>query len=66
MCEWILHSWKSFSANKINKMTGSRGPMWHRESFDHIVRNASQLARIEQNIRDNPKSLLIDRRAGME
>jgi hypothetical protein len=59
------HKEKSFSASKINKMTGSRGPMWHWESFAHIVRNASQLARIERYIRDNPKSLPIDRRAGM-
>ena len=52
----ILHSWKSFSAKQINQMTGSKGPIWHRESFDHIIRSPAQLARIEQYIRDNPKS----------
>ena len=62
----ILHSWKSFSANQINKLIGSHGPVWHRESFDHIVRTASQLARIEQYIRDNPKSLPMNKRAGVE
>jgi REP element-mobilizing transposase RayT len=53
----ILHSWKSFSAKQINASTGSKGSIWHRESFDHIVRSPMQLARIEQYIRDNPKPL---------
>jgi REP element-mobilizing transposase RayT len=53
----ILHSWKSFSANQINKITGSKGAIWHRESFDHIIRSPAQLARVERYIRDNPKSL---------
>jgi REP element-mobilizing transposase RayT len=58
----ILHSWNSFSAKQIVKMTGSRGRVWHRESFDHIVRNAAQLERIEQYIQDNPKPLNSRRR----
>ena len=57
----ILHSWKSFSANRINRITGSRGRVWHQESFDHIVRSADQLARIERYIRDNPKALPMNR-----
>jgi REP element-mobilizing transposase RayT len=52
--ERILHSWKSFSANQINKKLGSHGRVWHPESFDHIVRNAAQLERFEEYIRDNP------------
>jgi len=59
----ILHSWKSFSASQINKMSGSRGRVWHPESFDHIVRSAAQLERFEQYIRDNPKSLPPDKNA---
>jgi hypothetical protein len=43
----ILHSWKSFSANQINKMSGLRGRVWHPESFNHIVRSAAQLERFE-------------------
>ena len=50
-----LHSWKSFSATKINMMLGRRGALWEKESFDHIVRTPRQLERIEQYIRDNPK-----------
>jgi hypothetical protein len=53
----ILHSWKSYSAKQINKMVNSQGAVWHQESFDHIIRSPAQLARIEEYIRDNPKSL---------
>ena len=55
--ERVLHSWKSFSAQQINKITGSQGRVRHPETFDHMVRSADQLRLIEQYIRDNPKSL---------
>lgn len=51
----ILHSWKSFTANQINALTGASGAFWQHESYDHIVRNQQELERIEQYIRDNPK-----------
>ena len=53
----IVHSWKSFSARQVNEIAGLTGPVWHTESFDHIIRNPAQLARIEKYIRDNPKYL---------
>jgi REP element-mobilizing transposase RayT len=53
----IVHSWKWFTGRRINEMSGLIGPVWHRESFDHIVRSPEQLARIEEYIRDNPKFL---------
>ena len=56
----ILHSWKSFCANQINKITGSRGAVWHQESFDRIVRSPDHLARIQAYIRDNPYALAPD------
>ena len=52
-------------SHQINKKIGSRGFVWHPETFDHIVRSPSQLARIEQYIRDNPKSLPKNKRAGI-
>ncbi|HNR33116.1 MAG TPA: transposase [Candidatus Hydrogenedentes bacterium] len=51
----ILHTWKSYSANKINALAGRRGVLWQKESFDHIVRNAEQLERINAYIRHNPE-----------
>ncbi|MCF7818555.1 MAG: primosomal protein N' [Kiritimatiellales bacterium] len=54
----ILHSLKSFTANKINKQLEAKlEPVWQHESFDHIVRSPGQVERIRQYIRDNPKSV---------
>ncbi len=51
----ILQAWKSFTAHAINKHMGRRGPLWQKESFDHIVRSAAQLERSRQYIRANPE-----------
>src|SRR6266404_3769683 len=53
--EAILHSWKSYSAQKANALLGRTGPFWQREYFDHLVRDQSSLRRITQYIQDNPK-----------
>ena len=49
----ILHSWKSFSAHKFNRILVSSGRIWLPESFDHIVRSAEHLAKFEAYIRNN-------------
>jgi REP element-mobilizing transposase RayT len=53
----ILHSWKSFTAKEINKNLGRTGPIWQKESFDHIVRSAESLERIGAYIAANPDGL---------
>jgi len=50
----ILHSWKSYTANEINKKEGRTGQLWMSESFDHIVRNEDALKAIRHYIRQNP------------
>ncbi|MFA6173266.1 MAG: DUF4080 domain-containing protein [Kiritimatiellales bacterium] len=50
----ILHSWKSYSAHAINKITGQTGAVWKHESYDHIVRDHEELNRIRLYIRNNP------------
>lgn len=50
----ILHSWKSFTANKINEKIGKKGQLWMHESYDHIVRNEKALQAIRNYIRQNP------------
>ena len=50
----ILHSWKSFTANEINKVIGNNGQLWMHESYDHIVRNERALEAIRNYIRQNP------------
>jgi valyl-tRNA synthetase len=39
----ILHSWKSFTAHELNKLTGNTGPVWISETYDHIIRNDEEL-----------------------
>ncbi|MFY9261838.1 MAG: HsdR family type I site-specific deoxyribonuclease, partial [Gallionella sp.] len=51
----ITHSWKSFTANKINKRLGKTGPFWQHESYDHIVRHDHAMNAIRRYIKENPK-----------
>jgi hypothetical protein len=46
----VQHSWKSFTANAINKALGLNGPLWRPESYDRIVRDQNELERIEDYI----------------
>ena len=39
----ILHSWKSYTANRINKLFGRSGRLWQDESFDHVIRSEDDL-----------------------
>jgi putative transposase len=43
LAEWalsqILHSWKSFAANRLQREFGREGAVWQDESFDRIMRN---------------------------
>jgi REP element-mobilizing transposase RayT len=55
----ILHSWKSFTANEINKNEGLSGQLWMTESYDHIVRNKESLNAIRNYIRENPSKAKI-------
>lgn len=49
----ILHSWKSFTANQINKRLEKTGQFWQHESYDHIVRHERALEAIRRYIREN-------------
>ena len=51
----IVHSWKSFTANRINAVLGRRGAFWQKESFDHIVRSAESLQKFREYIEANRK-----------
>ena len=53
--EGILHSIKSFTANRINKAINAEGTFWQEESYDHIVRDPAQLERFQKYIRNNPE-----------
>jgi S-adenosylmethionine decarboxylase proenzyme len=52
--EDIIHSWKSFTAHEINKITGGEGEVWQREYYDHLIRDQEELERIISYVLNNP------------
>jgi putative transposase len=50
----ILHSWKSFSAHRANKILETLGTFWERESFDHLIRDLEQFEGFIRYIELNP------------
>ena len=50
----ILHSIKSFTANRINKVENRSEPVWETESFDRLIRSESDLQEKFHYITRNP------------
>jgi putative transposase len=50
----IMHSIKRFSAREANKILNRQGQFWEEESYDYLIRNSEELARIIDYILDNP------------
>jgi REP element-mobilizing transposase RayT len=50
----IIHSWKSFTANRANRLLGRSGPFWQREYYDHLVRNGEEYIRVVNYVTENP------------
>ena len=51
----IVHSWKSFTGNAINRLLARDGQVWMPESYDHIVRDWRELLAFRQYIAANPE-----------
>lgn len=50
----ILQGIKSASAHRINKTTGTQGPVWEKESFDRLIRSEQDLHERFHYIARNP------------
>ena len=50
----VVHSWKSFTANRFQKETGRVGSIWQQEPYDRIVRDRFELDNVLQYIAYNP------------
>jgi REP element-mobilizing transposase RayT len=50
----ILHSWKTFTAFRINQLLNKTGTFWQSEYYDHLIRGPDDLGRCVQYILDNP------------
>lgn len=58
----IIHSIKSFTANRINELRQTAGQLWQREYFDRIFRNEAELFEKRQYMWENPiRAALCDR-----
>jgi REP element-mobilizing transposase RayT len=53
-CAQIVHSWKSYSSNKVNAITGRGGQLWMPESFDRYIRSPRHFAWTVNYIEYNP------------
>ena len=50
----ILHSWKSFTAKKANKILGAQGVFWQEEYFDRMIRDEKHFAAACEYVEKNP------------
>jgi len=52
--EDVIHSWKSFTANRLQRDHGRCGAVWQDEYFDRIVRDEQELGQKFDYIQGNP------------
>jgi REP element-mobilizing transposase RayT len=50
----ILKLLKGTSARSVNKLSGSYGPIWQEESFDHVLRSQESFEEKLEYLRQNP------------
>jgi REP element-mobilizing transposase RayT len=56
----ILHSWKSFSSKRANRVLGRTGEFWQPEYYDHLIQDEGDFASQVEYVLANPS------RAGLE
>jgi REP element-mobilizing transposase RayT len=50
----VVHSWKSFSAKRANKILGTQGAFWQREYYDHLIRGEEEFGRAVRYVAETP------------
>jgi REP element-mobilizing transposase RayT len=56
----VVHSWKSYTANKANKILGVSGTFWQADAYNHIIRSKKEYDAHIQYVWRNPE------KAGMQ
>lgn len=51
----VTHSWKSFTASRINQLLHKSGQLWQEESFDTLICDPGQFRRIVDYVVRNPQ-----------
>ncbi|GAP16093.1 transposase [Longilinea arvoryzae] len=58
----IVRQFKTFSARRVNALRGLSGvPVWHRNYWEHIIRNEESYEKIAMYITHNPLQWEMDR-----
>lgn len=58
----VVHSWKSYTANAVNRALGRSGPLWMREYFDRFMRDDDHLNTTIAYVENNPVAFgLVER-----
>jgi len=52
----IQHSWKSYTAKRINEILNRTGAVWDTESYDRFIRDERHLQNVTAYIENNPVS----------
>jgi putative transposase len=50
----IVRGFKTFSARSVNEIQGTRGALWQRGYYEHVIRNETALNRVRGYIANNP------------
>jgi putative DNA methylase len=50
----IVHSWKSYTAHRIRKLTGVTGRIWQPEYWDRFIRDDEHFVAAAEYIENNP------------
>ncbi len=51
----VIQNYKSITSLKINRALDTRGSrVWHRNYYEHVIRNEYELGKIREYIEDNP------------
>ncbi|MDR0381613.1 MAG: transposase [Oscillospiraceae bacterium] len=63
----IVHSWKSFTANRANAILGRSGSFWMPDYFDRYIRDERHFNIVRNYIRNNPvKAGLVKKQSDWE
>src|SRR5262249_16406569 len=50
----LLHSWKSFTASRVNRILQRSGDFWQPEYYDHLIRDEDELVHAIKYTLENP------------
>ncbi|MEW6512308.1 MAG: transposase [Bacteroidota bacterium] len=52
--EDVVHSWKSFTANQLQRRSKRHGKVWQNEYYERLIRSRRELSRTLKYVEQNP------------